>query len=336
MSDRRVTVFGGSGFLGRHIVRRLAADGWVVRVAVRDPEQALSLKPMGRVAQIVPFAADVTDMASVRAAVTGTDALINLVGILYESGGATFQRIHVDGARNVAEAAAEAGVRAMVQVSALGARADARAAYARTKAEGEQAVRAAFPAAAILRPSVVFGPGDGFLTRFAAMARYLPVLPVVGARLRPHIRKTPGGESRFTLFGTDGPSFQPVFVGDVAEAAVAALTRKQAHGRTYELGGPAVYTFRQIMETVLRVTRRKRLLMPLPYELAAFNAFFLERLPKPMLTRDQVELLKTDNVVAADALTLDALGISPQALEAIAPQYLGRFRTWSQNSAIAL
>ncbi|MDA0676218.1 MAG: NAD-dependent epimerase/dehydratase family protein [Proteobacteria bacterium] len=278
MSDRRVSVFGGSGFLGRHIVRRLAADGWVVR-----------------------------------AAVAGAEAVINLVGILYESGGATFQRIHVEGAR-----------------------ADAKAAYARTKAEGEQAVRAAFPAAAILRPSVVFGPGHGFFTRFAAMTRYLPVLPVVGARLRPHFQKTPAGESRFTLFGTDGPRFQPVFVGDVAEAAVLALTRKQAHGRTYELGGPGVYTFRGIMETVLRVPRRKRLLMPVPYELAAINAFFLERLLKPMLTRDQVELLKSDNVVAADALSLDALGIAPQALEAIAPQYLGRFRTWAQNRAIAL
>ena len=330
MNDRRVTVFGGSGFIGRHIVRKLAAEGAVVRVAGRDPEQALSLKPMGSLAQIVPLAADVCDPPSVRAAVAGADAVINLVGILFENGRQAFRRVHVAGAETVATAAREAGARALVQVSALGADAQSKSAYARTKAEGEAAVLKAFPNATILRPSVVFGPGDGFLTRFAAMARYLPVLPVIGASFCPHIKRV-DGQTQIKMFGSDGPRFQPVYVADVAAAVVAALGRKDARGRLYELGGPRVYTFKELMELMLAVTRRRRLLVPVPFGLAAIQAFFLGHLPGHLLTLDQVELLKTDNVASAGAPGLDTLGVQASALDAIAPLYLSRFRPWAQT-----
>ena len=302
MNRRLITVFGGSGFIGRHIVRRLVADGWIVRAAGRDPVGAAFLQPLGDAGQIVPVAADVTKPATVEAAVGDADAVINLVGILYERFSRTFQRIHVDGAANVARAAEAAGVKRLVHVSAIGADADSPAAYGRTKNAGEEAVKAAFPGAAIVRPSVVFGPEDDFFNRFASMARFLPVLPV---------------------FET---SFQPVYVGDVADAVAKIVDDPATAGNTYELGGPRVIGFRELMELVLLETRRRRLLLPIPLAIAEIEAWFLEKLPVPPLTRDQVKLLENDNVVSAKARTFKDLGLEPTAVEAILPTYLHQYR----------
>ncbi len=324
MSRRLVTVFGGSGFIGRHLVRRLAAEGWTVRVAVRDPESAQYLMPLGNMSQIVPVAADVTHRKSVELAVHGAQAVVNLVGILYERGRGTFQAVHVEGARNVAAAAKQAGARRLVHVSALGADRGSESAYARSKAEGEEAVTAAFPEATILRPSVVFGPEDDFFNRFAVMARTLPVLPVFtndGLRTR---RTESGWE--FDLFGSGGPRFQAVFAGDVAEAIMAAIKSADHAGRTYELGGPGVYSMKQVMELVKRETERDPALVPLPMTVAAINAFFLQFLPKPPLTPDQVKLLKKDNVLTGDKPGLEAFGITPTAAELVVPTYLKRHK----------
>jgi len=302
---RTATVFGGSGFIGRYVVQRLAREGWVVRVAVRRPQAALFLKPMGNVGQITPLAANLRDDASVAAALSGVDAAINLVGILYERGRQSFAAVHAEGAGRVARAAAAAGVARLAHVSAIGADAKSRAAYARSKAAGEAAVQAAFPQATIMRPSIVFGPEDDFFNRFAELARFLPALPLIG-----------GGRTRF----------QPVYVGDVAAAIVAAIERPEAAGAIYELGGPRVYSFRQLMELLLHEIRRRRLLLTLPTAIARLQASLLELLPVPPLTRDQVDLLEYDNVVAAGARTLADLGISPVAAEMILPTYLDRYR----------
>jgi NADH dehydrogenase len=302
MQPRVISVFGGSGFIGRHLVRRLAAGEWIVRVGVRDPESAAFLKPMGGAGQIVPLAVDIGKPDTVTRAVEGCQAVVNLVGILYERGRRTFQRVHVEGAEAVAKAARSAGVERLVQVSAIGADPDSPAAYGRTKAAGEQAVMAAFPGATVMRPSVVFGPEDDFFNRFASLARVLPALPVFDV------------------------SFQPVYVGDVADAIVKALDDPATAGKTYELGGPRVITFRELMQIVLRETGRSRWLLPLPLAIAEIEALFLELLPVPPLTRDQVKLLGRDNVVAAGALTLADLGITPTAVEAIVPTYLRRYR----------
>ncbi len=302
MAERVVTVFGGSGFVGRHLVRRLAADEWVVRVAVRDPESAAYLKPMGDVGQIVPVAADVTRPDTVAACVVGAEAVVNLVGILYEKGKRTFQRIHVEGAETVAKAAAAAGATRFVQMSALGADPEHEAQYARTKAAGEVAVLDAFPNAGVVRPSVVFGPEDNFFNQFALIAKFSPVLPVFPTR------------------------FQPVWVGDVADAMMRLIADPGTDGKTYELGGPRVLSFREIMEIVMRETERRRLLAPVPFAVARIEATVLELLPVPPLTRDQVKLLSRDNVVTAGASTLADLGISPTAIEAVVPSYLRRYR----------
>ena len=306
-TGRRITVFGGSGFVGEHLVRRLAKQGWVVRVAVRDPATALKLKPLGNVGQIVPMRADIRDQAAVDLAIAGADAVVNLVGILYESGAATFQAIHAEGAARVAATAAKAGAQHVVQISSIGADATSASAYARTKAAGEQAVLAAFPAAAIMRPSIIFGPEDGFFNRFARMAQLSPMLPLIG-----------GGQTRF----------QPVYVGDVAEAVMRALSDPATAGRTYELGGPRVYTFKELMELVLAETGRHRLLCTLPFRLAEIQASILERLPggKLILTRDQVEQLKRDNVATAGVPGLAELGIAATPAEAIIPTYLDIYR----------
>ena len=306
MERRIATVFGASGFIGRHLVRRLAAAGYAVRAAVRDADQALFLKPMGDVGQIVPWPADITRRDTVDAAVAGADVVVNLVGILYERGRATFDAVHAKGAGNVAEAAAAAGVPHLVHVSALGADANSPARYARSKAAGEAAVTAAFKKATILRPSVVFGPEDDFFNRFAGMARLSPVLPVIG-----------GGE---------GPKFQPVYVGDVADAVMAALADPKAQGQTFELGGPAVYSFRGLMKLIMAQTGRKRCLLPVPLWLAEIQGAVLGLLPKPPLTLDQVQLLKSDNVVSDKAKTFKHLGLSPRAAEAVLPTYLLRFK----------
>jgi len=310
--DRLVTIFGGSGFVGRHAVRALCRRGYRIRVAVRRPDLAFHLQPLGRVGQIHAVQANLRYPASVQAAVRGADMVINLVGILFERGRQRFVPVQAEGPGIVAEAAREAGAR-MLHVSALGADPDSPAVYARTKALGEEAVRAALPGATIFRPSIVFGPEDDFFNRFAAMARFSPVLPLIG-----------GGHTRF----------QPVFVGDVAEAIATVTDGRAAGGLTYELGGPDVLTFKEIMAFILATVERRRLLAPLPFPLAEFDAWFLQFMPKPLLTPDQVRLLKFDNVVSDDARrerrTLPDLGIEPHSIAAIVPPYLWRFRKTGQ------
>jgi NADH dehydrogenase len=307
MAGRLVTVFGGSGFIGRHLVRRLAQKQDRVRVAVRDPDAALFLKPMGDVGQITPVQANLRDDRSVAAAVAGADAVVNLVGILYSRGQQTFAAVHHEGARRAAAAAKAAGVGRFVQMSALGADPRSPAEYARSKALGEQAVAAAFPGATIVRPSVVFGPEDGFFNRFARMAMVSPLLPVIGRP--PH-----------------GPSFQPVYVGDVAQAIAAILDDPETAGKTYELGGPRTYTLAEIQRLVLEWTGRRRVVAWLPPWLVELQARVLECLPVPPLTRDQVRLLQTDNVCLGKAPGLAELGIEPTPAEAIVPGYLAPYR----------
>jgi uncharacterized protein YbjT (DUF2867 family) len=311
---RLVTVFGGSGFVGRHVVRALAKRGWRVRPAVRRPDLAGHLQPMGGVGQIMPVQANLRYPDSVMRAVEGADAVVNLVGILYETGRQGFDAVQSDGARAVARAAARAGASQLVQMSAIGADPGSPAAYARTKAAGEAAALSEFPGAVILRPSVVFGPEDDFFNQFASLARVLPALPLIG-----------GGETRF----------QPVFVGDVAEAVAAVLDGRAQPGAVYELGGPAVKSFREILEYILKETGRSRPLVPLPFPLAELQGRILQMLPmKPLLTRDQVLMLKTDNVVSetakAEGRTLAGLGVTPESIEAVVPSYLYRFRKAGQ------
>lgn len=323
MARQVVTVFGASGFIGRHVVQRLAAAGHIVRAAVRDPEAALYLKTQGEVGQVVPTYANVADAASVAAAVQGASAVVNLVGILYESGAATFDAIHVSGAANVAKAAREAGAKALVHMSALGADGASESAYARTKAEGETAVRTAFPDAVIVRPSVVFGPEDNFFNLFAGLSRFTPVMPVMGAA--PKLVSC-CGVPWLDMLGDGGPKFQPVYVGDVADAIVKGLTDHTARGQTYELGGPTVYSFQDLMTLIQTVTGRKRLLAPVPFVAAEALGLMLQWLPKPLLTRDQVLLMQAgDNVLAGES-GLAQLGIDATPAETVLPRYLNRFR----------
>jgi uncharacterized protein YbjT (DUF2867 family) len=311
-SETLVTIFGGSGFLGRHVVRALAKRGYRIRVAVRRPELAGHLQPLGNVGQIHAVQANVRHAGSVEAAARDARVLINLVGILFERGRQRFDAVQTLGAEAVARAAAQVGAR-VVHVSALGADETSPARYARSKAAGEKAVLGAVPSAVVMRPSIIFGPEDDFFNRFAALARVLPALPLIG-----------GGHTRF----------QPVFVGDVAAAIADSVDGKAKGGTIYELGGPEVRTFRQLMEYVLATIERRRLLLPIPFGLARLQAQFLQFLPKPLLTPDQVELLKRDNVVSAEAeregRTLRAFGIEPTAMETVVPEYLWRFRKTGQ------
>jgi uncharacterized protein YbjT (DUF2867 family) len=311
-SETLVTVFGGSGFLGRHLVRALAREGYRVRPAVRRPDLAGHLQPLGRVGQIHAVQANLRYPASVEAAVRDADVVINLVGILYERGKQGFDAVQAEGAFAVAQAAAAAGAR-LIHVSALGADPDSPSLYARSKAAGEAAVLATVPDATVFRPSIMFGPEDDFFNRFAAMARISPFLPLVG-----------GGETKF----------QPVFVGDVAQAILKAAGGAAKGGTIYELGGPEVQTFRQLMAYVLAVTERKRVLLPIPFGLAKLQAYLLNLMPTPLLTPDQVESLRADNIVSEAAIaqgrTIGDLGITPSALEAIVPSYLWRFRKTGQ------
>jgi uncharacterized protein YbjT (DUF2867 family) len=314
-AETLVTVFGGSGFLGRHVVRALAQRQYRIRVAVRRPELCGYLRPMGRVGQINAVQANLRYPESVAAAVRDADIVVNLVGILFERGVQNFDAVQVEGAEAVAQAAKAAGAR-LVHISAIGADANSLSHYARSKAEGEQRVLAADPAATIVRPSVVFGPEDDFFNRFAALARIAPALPLPG-----------GGHTRF----------QPVFAGDVAEAVAKAVDGETKAGAIYELGGPAVRSFKELMEFMLATIRRRRLLVPVPFPVMKLNAAFLQFMPKPLLTPDQVELLKHDNVVSDDARrdgrTLEALGIIPETVDAIVPSYLWRFRKAGQFDA---
>lgn len=298
------TVFGGSGFIGRYLVQRLANHDFVVRVAVRDPAGARFLQTQGRVGQIVPLAASVTEEAAAARAIAGANLVVNLVGILHERRPGDFQRIQAEGAGRVARLAAAAGAERLVHVSAIGADPASPSAYGRSKGEGEQAVRAAFPGAVILRPSIVFGPEDAFFNRFAGLSRMLPFMPVIAG----------------------GTRFQPVHVGDVAAAIVAAAEREDTPGRTFELGGPRVASFRELLRYILEVTGSRKPLVDIPPSIAALQARMGEFLPNPPLTRDQLLMLGRDNVVAEGAAGLAELGIAPKAMEAVVPGYLARFR----------
>jgi uncharacterized protein YbjT (DUF2867 family) len=300
-----VTVFGASGFIGRYVVGEIAKTGARVRAAVRRPDNASFLKPMGDVGQVTPISANIRDDASVAAAVDSADVVINLVGILFPGGKQTFNALQADGAQRVAMAAKAAGAERLVQMSAIGADAESESVYASTKGIGEQLVQDAFPGASIVRPSIVFGPEDDFFNKFAAIARLAPALPLIG-----------GGHTKF----------QPVYVGDVAAAVAAICANPKTAGATFEVGGPQVYSFRQLMEILLAEIDRKRLLAPLPFPIAKLQAALLELSPIPILTRDQVRLLQQDNVLSGDFPGLEDLGIDATALEAILPSYLRRYR----------
>ncbi len=311
-NDTLVTVYGGSGFLGRHVVRALARRDFRIRVAVRRPELANYLQPLGKVGQIHAVQANIRNGASVEAAARDAHVLVNLVGLLFERGRQRFSAVHTVGAEQVALAANAHGAR-LVHVSAIGADENSRSSYARTKAAAERLVLAAQGNAVIMRPSIIFGPEDDFFNRFAAMARLSPALPLIG-----------GGKTHF----------QPVFVGDVAAAIADAVDGKARAGTIYELGGPEVVTFKQLMQFVLTTIERKRLLVPIPFFAAKLKAMFLQFMPTPLLTPDQVDLLRADNVVSeqaqAEARTLQGLGIEPEPLETIVPSYLWRFRKTGQ------
>ena len=313
-----ITVFGGTGFVGSQVVQALARQGWRIRVACRRPDRAYKLQTAGTVGQIKAVLCDAGDAAQVAEAIHGANAVINLVGILYETPGRTFEAMHVGVSRTIAEACAAAGVDRLVQMSALGVSPESDSDYARTKAAAEMAVREVKPDAVIVRPSVVFGAGDDFLNKFAKMAQMAPVLPLIG-----------GGQTKF----------QPVYVGDVAEALARAAGRAEAAGQTYELGGPAVMTFEDVLRLVARETYRTPGFVPLPFALAKMLGS-LAQIPailgfKPVLTKDQMVLLETDNVVAADAQGLAALGIEPTGVEAVAAGYLWRYRRGGQFAEAA-
>lgn len=303
---QQVTVFGGSGFLGRHIVRLLAKTGAEIRIPTRSPEKALFLKTMGSPGQIVPIITSTRNEAAVARAIGSSDAVINLLGILYETPKNSFQCIHVETAARLARIAHEQGARRFIQLSAPGITTKSASVYASSKAAGDEAVHTFFPAATIIRPSIVFGAEDNFFNKFSRMADKLPALPLIG-----------GGHTRF----------QPVYVEDVASAVLAALTRPETLGKTYELGGPDVYTFREMLEILLKQKGISRCLLPLPWSLAMLQGLLFEQLPVPLLTRDQVTLLKQDSVVAdPTASTFSDLGITPTPLAAILPSYIHKVR----------
>jgi len=323
MAEKLVTIFGGSGFIGRHLVRHLATQGWRVRVAVRDIQKAWFLKPAGDIGQISLVPTSITDEASVAAAVQGADVVINLVGVLYERGRRSFHAIHVEGAANVAKAAAAANVKRLVHLSALGADQDSPSKYARSKDAGEMAVRGAYPNATIIRPGIVFGSEDGFFNLFGRIAQISPVIPFF-TNINPH---TPAG---------GGPKFQPVYVGDVVDAISQALTGAGHAGKIYELVGPRVYDMREIMHMVNRETMRGRWVLGLPFVVAQMKALFLQFLPNPLLTPDQVKLLRIGNVANGRRPGLAAFGITPTAAEVVVPTYLKRFRPLQQTKKLRL
>ncbi len=320
-SSKLITIYGGSGFIGRHVISALAKENYRIRVAVRRPELAGHLQPLGGVGQIHAVQANLRDETSVFQAAEGSDVIINLVGILFQSGKQSFRTIHKEGADNVARAAINSGAETLIHVSAIGANANSKSSYARTKARGEEAVRTEFPNAVILRPSVIFGPEDDFFNRFAELASIAPALPLIG-----------GGKTKL----------QPVYVGDVAKAVVAVIEGKANEGQIYELGGPEILSLKDVMEKTLRFTERQRLLISIPFVFAQWLiAPFLSLLPTPMLTVDQVKLLKYNNIVSKDAIetrrTLEGLGISDiSSVDSIVPDYLERFRPHGQFSTLKL
>lgn len=313
-----ITIFGGSGFVGRYIARRMAKRGWRVRVAVRRPAEAHFVRPYGDVGQVEPIQANIRDEASTRAAIMGADVVVNCVGILYEGSRQKFDGVQAEGAARIARLAAECGASKLIHLSAIGADAGSDSDYGRTKAEGEAAVLSAFPSAVILRPSVIFGQEDQFFNRFAAMAKLSPVIPMVGA----------------------DTSFQPVYVDDVAEAACVAATTN-ASG-VYELGGPRTYTFRELMELMLTEIRRRRLLVALPFGIAGLMAWGLSLvevislglIKNRQITADQIAMLRHDNVVSDGAQTLGDLGVDPTSAEGVIGEYLYAYRQYGQYDAI--
>ena len=317
--SKLVTIIGGSGFVGRYIARRMAKEGWRVRVAVRRPNEALFVKPYGTPGQVEPVACNIRDDASVRSVLAGADAVVNCVGVLNGVGKNTFDAVQAEGAGRVARIAASLGIARLVQISAIGADAQSDSDYARTKGQGEAAVLAAFPSAVILRPSIIFGTEDQFFNRFAAMTRMGPILPVVGANTR----------------------FQPVHVDDVAQAAVRGAIGAAAPG-VYELGGPEVDTFRGLMGRMLKVIQRRRAVVNMPFFVARIMGFAFDMIQavtlglieNKMITRDQVKNLARDNVVSPGAKGLADLGITPTAMEAVLPEYLWRYRASGQYAAI--
>ncbi|MDO1557878.1 complex I NDUFA9 subunit family protein [Brevundimonas sp. 2R-24] len=309
----QATLFGGSGFIGSQTGGALLRRDWRLRIVARKPQVAQALRPLGEVGQVQIKAGDVRRDEHVAEAVRGSELVVNFVGILHEGPGQSFDDVHVEAAERIARIAREAGVQRLIHVSALGADAGSASKYARSKAEGERAVAAAFPGAIIVRPSVVFGPGDDFLNRFARMAAFAPALPLVG-----------GGSTRF----------QPVYVGDVADAIARLAVARDVADRPYELTGPSTYTFKELMELILSETNRQRPLVPLPFGVAGMIGAMGDLMAAvgltPPLTRDQVELLKTDNVAADGAPGLEAIGVRPTGLEAVAESYLWRYRQGGQ------
>jgi len=317
--SKLVTVFGASGFVGRHTVRALAKAGWRIRAVCRHPNLANYLLPAGVPGQIQLFKGNVRDDDAVTHALEGADAVVNLTGALFSHGEQNFEALHVEAPQRIGRLARQAGIKTLVHLSAIGADVEAVSSYAESKGRGEKALREEFPDAAILRPSIVFGPEDDFFNKFAWLARLSPVLPLIG-----------GGHTKF----------QPVFVGDVAAAILRCVADSATAGKTYELGGPSVYSFKELLQLILRETGRKRLLVPVPFLLASIKAFFLQ-IPSlilpiaPLLTVDQVRLLETDIVVHPGALTLVDLDIAPDAVEAVVPSYLWRFRPKGQYQETA-
>ncbi len=316
MTGKLAVVFGGSGFVGRNVVRELAKRGWRVRVAVRRPHLAQFLRPMGVVGQIQLKQANIRHRPSIADALTGADAVINAVGILHQEGRQRFDTVQAGGSAGLAQLAADAGIENFVQVSAIGADMESTSLYARTKGEAEAAVRGAVPSATIIRPSIVFGQEDQFFNKFASMALMSPVLPLIG-----------GGRTKF----------QPIYVDDVADAVCEALVRPQAKGRIYEIGGPLIYTFKELLELMLHEIGRKRVLLPVPFPIASMIGLCGEiagRAPfvDPPLTRDQIKLLKSDNVVRAegDIGTLNDFDIKPNTVESILPTYMTPYRKYGQ------
>lgn len=301
MKQTVITILGGTGFLGTYVVKELAKTGALIKVVSRNPNDAWEAKTAGSVGQIGLVQANIRDKASIYQAIAGSDIVINLIGILQEHGKQSFPAVHAQGAELVAKAAKEAGVRKFIHVSALGVDRTPQSKYARTKLNGEKAVAAVFPDATILRPSVVFGPEDNFFNLFATMAKFMPFLPLIG-----------GGKTRF----------QPVYVDDIAKAIRAVVERSDTRGKIYELGGPKVYSFKEILRYILTLTHRKRCLLSIPFPLASVQAAFLELIPQAPLTRDQVSLLKSDNIISEKAWTFKDLGITPTALEAVVPRYI--------------
>ena len=312
MSDlehKIITIYGGTGFLGRYVVRELAKTGALIRVVSRSPLKGKELKTFGYVGQIALEKGSILDRESVDSTVENSNIVINMVGILHEGGRQRFSNVHAQGAERIAQSAQKAGVERLIQTSALGVEQASRSKYARSKLSGDKAVAAAFPASTIIRPSVVFGPEDDFINRFASIAALSPIMPLIG-----------GGHTRF----------QPVYAGDVAKAIRATLEMPKTKGKTYELGGPYQYSFKEILEYIMKETGHHRPFLALPFGIASLMSLFVEWLPFPPLTRDQVQLLKYDNVVSDDSLGFKELGLQSRGMEVICPSYLYRYRRGGQ------